>query len=266
MTVSVGVRFYTKGAVSKQKGKEMTMKRKQKKRKPPSSATEAIKGGYQATIGNYTVMLSKQNGNEFVEVADGESRIAWEYLGTSATVFGKGTNDAPGKKRSAKPKSYRLTPKIMDLSEDGCVVYENAEGDIDLDYSLASGGIKENIVVKEKSDIYHYYFALHVLNFVMKTAENGDVIEFYKPEALKETYEPASPDFVMKKPFMYDTTGGKSDAVHYSIECIGDGEYIFSIQADAEWINASDRIFPVYIDPQLSTSESSCELKRPYFR
>ena len=242
------------------------MKRNQKKRKPPSSAPKTVKGGYQATIGNYTVMLSKKNGNEFVEVADGESRIAWEYLGTSATVLGKGTNAAPGKKRSAKPKSYRLTPKIMDLSEDGYVVYENAEGDIDLDYSLASGGIKENIVVREKSDIYHYYFALHVLNFVMKTAENGDVIEFYKPEALKEVYEPASPDFVMKKPFMYDTTGGKSDAVHYNMECIGDGEYIFSIQADAEWINASDRIFPVYIDPQLSTSESSYELKQAYFR
>ncbi len=220
------------------------------------SSLKAVKGGYQAKLGNYTVKLSKQN-NECVEVTDGTGCIAWEYIGTNKNIFAKGSSHTSPEKRASKLKIKAKIPGTMNLGVSGHAVYENAEGDVDLDYSIEGGCIKENIIVKEKSDTYAYYFSLRVSNFAVKMAENGEQIAFYKQGAGADGAEHDSPEFVMQKPFMYDAAGYKSEAVHYALESVGEGCYVFSVKASAEWVNAPERVFPVYIDPPLSLSGSS---------
>ena len=47
---------------------------------------------------------------------------------------------------------------------------------------------------------------------------------------------------------MYDDEGNVSDAVEYTLADLGGGTYRMTVTADAEWINAEDRAFPVTID------------------
>ena len=48
---------------------------------------------------------------------------------------------------------------------------------------------------------------------------------------------------------MTDAKGESSREVRYTLEPNGEGEYILTVTADTEWINAPERAFPVTIDP-----------------
>ncbi|WP_289466433.1 hypothetical protein, partial [Klebsiella pneumoniae] len=51
--------------------------------------------------------------------------------------------------------------------------------------------------------------------------------------------------------YMTDAAGEYSDAVAMSIMENEDGNCILNVTADADWINAEERVFPVQIDPTL---------------
>ena len=221
--------------------------KKEKAWKPIDNTLKATEDGYVAGFGKYTAKLSKSNDNEAVEISDGTDIIRWEYLGINK-----------GAKRKLEKRRSRLNVKnetkdTMSLMKASRAVYADAEGNIDLDYIIESNGVKENITVKEKSDSYKYYFLLHVAGFEMKTAEDGVGIEFYKAVSNPEDEKESTPEFIMPSPFMYDANGSRSEGVKYELEKTDDGNYIFSVEADAEWINAEERVFPVSIDPQLLT-------------
>ena len=227
---------------------------KEKVWKPIDNSLKATNDGYLANLGRYTAKLSKNTENETIEISDGSDRISWEYIGINKNVFSSLGKSAA--KSNAKRKS-KLNVKAdikdtMNLAHASHAIYADAEGNVDLEYSIESNGVKENIVIKEKSDIYHYYFLLRVSGFEMKTIEDGKIVEFYKPTTDEEFAEDRTLEFIMPAPFMYDANGGRSDDVKYTVEKMEEGIYIFSVEADPEWINAKERVFPVCIDPQLA--------------
>lgn len=226
---------------------------------PIDNSLTANDDGYHANLGRYTAKLSKETDNETVEISSESNLITWEYLGINKNVFSS-LEKTIGKTNTKRKSKLNVKADIKDnlnLAHASRAIYTNAEGNVDLDYSIEGNGIKENIVIKEKSDSYHYYFLLRVVGFEMKTAKDGIGLEFYDSSTDKENSEDRIPEFIMPAPFMYDTNGERSDNVKYAIEKIENGVYIFSIEADSEWINASNRIFPVCIDPQLLTVSSS---------
>ena len=227
--------------------------------KPIDNSLKTTDGGYLANLGKYTAKLSKKTENETVEISNGSDLISWEYLGINKNVFsslGKAA-DKSNAKRKSKLNVKSDIKDNMNLSHASQAVYADAEGNIDLNYSIEGNGVKENIIIKEKSDNYHYYFLLRIAGFEMKTTEDGKIIEFYKSITDAENSENRTPEFIMPAPFMYDANGGRSDDVRYTIEKIEEGSYLFSIEANADWINAQERVFPVCIDPQLLRLGSS---------
>ena len=222
--------------------------------KPIDNSLKKTGDGYVARLGKYTATLSKKDENESVEVRSGDDLISWEYLGNNAETIYSGSEK--GRSSSAVKRQSKLNVKTkirdsFDLSSASRAVFANAEGDVDLDYSIEGNGVKENILIKEKSDSYHYYFRLRVAGFEMRTATDGVGLEFYKTGMDPEQAEAQTPEFVMPAPFMYDANGERSDDVRFSVERIEDGVYLFSVEASSEWINAEERVFPVCIDPQL---------------
>ena len=225
--------------------------RENKKWETIDNAIENTQDGYQVKIGSYVAKLSNNDNHETVEVTDGASTICWKYMGVNKNVFYKlfGPSNVQAEKHKSK---LNIKPKIhgaMDLGMSSHMIFQNADEYVDLDYKIEGNNIKENIVVKEKSDKYNFYFSFHVSGFETKVFDNGNYIEFYK----KQSGESENPEFVMNPPFMCDANGSRSDAVHYALETIDDENYIFSINADPEWINAPERVFPICIDPQLTT-------------
>ena len=149
--------------------------------KPIDNSLKATSDGYHANLGRYTAKFSKDTDNETIEISNGSNLITWEYLGINKNIF-----SSLGKiidKTNAKHKSkLNVKPDIKDnlnLVHSSRAIYTDAEGNVDLDYLIEGNGIKENIIIKEKSDNYHYYFLLRVVGFEMKTAKNGIDLEFY---------------------------------------------------------------------------------------
>ena len=202
-------------------------------------------------LGNYSVDLVNSNNHEAVDVHDETDSIRWEFLG-------KAICDMPDHTPSVctdKPRKLRVLHSEVPLEHhpsETVAVFEDTEGEIDLEYKLNPDGIKENIVIRELSSAYNFRFALHIEGFTMNLSEDGAGIQFFKEAA----HEDARPAFIMPKPFMYDMNGNKSDNVTYSIENEDSGT-ILTVSADPEWINAPERVLPVFIDPQLSTDAES---------
>ena len=221
--------------------------------KPIDNSLKKTGDGYVARLGKYTATLSKKDENESVEVRNGDDLISWEYLGNNANLFSgpeKGGSSS-AVKRQSKLKVKTKIPDSFDLSSASRAVFTDAEGDVDLDYSIEGNGVKESILIKEKSDSYHYYFRLRVAGFEMRTGADGVGLEFYKTGIDPEQADAQTPEFVMPAPFMYDANGERSDDVRFLVERIEDGVYLFSVEASSEWTNAEERVFPVCIDPQL---------------
>ena len=70
--------------------------------------------------------------------------------------------------------------------------------------------------------------------------------------------------FVLPKPFMLDANYEYSDSVSYSISSKNKKKYEITVTADAEWINSSDRTFPVTIDPAIQTEQSNTVMDSVY--
>ena len=221
--------------------------------KPIDATLKSEDNGYHAQLGIYTAKFSKSIENETVELSNGSSSISWEYLGTNHNMFANHSGDAKVVKRKSKLSVSSCIQDHLKLATTSRVIYQGAEGNVDLDYRIEGNGIKENIVVKDKSDGYRYYFLLRVSGFNIKKSKSGKIIEFYRNNA----EETDVPEFIMPAPFMHDSNGNKSDEVNYFLEDIGNECYIFSVKANPEWINANERVFPVYVDPQLLTVSSS---------
>ena len=64
--------------------------------------------------------------------------------------------------------------------------------------------------------------------------------------------------FTIPAPFMTDADGAYSDAVRYTlVPGTKNREYTLTITADADWMNAGDRAFPVTIDPIVATPQTA---------
>ena len=127
------------------------------------------------------------------------------------------------------------------------LVFEEAEAGADLIYSLIGSGVKENIVIKEKADVYRYSFLLRCENVAAEFEETEQRIAFNDLETGDEVFNiPAS--------FMSDADGNLSEAVSYDCRTLESGDILLTVTADREWINAEERAFPVVIDPQIKVS------------
>ena len=124
-----------------------------------------------------------------------------------------------------------------------CLRYSDFDEDSDLEYVMRDNGVKENIVLKNRREEYRFVFLAQVNGLAMTLMDDGSVI----------VGSEADPVFVIPAPIMYDATGKNSQDLAYKIEPIEEhsGCYLFEIEASADWINATERVFPVVLDPQV---------------
>ena len=215
------------------------------------NSLEKTDDGYRANFGNHSVHISDKEANEKVVISDAESSISWEYIGVEKPDFadnskkGKGTHT----KKKGRTKVEPSIPSGKKIGASSKVCFEETEGNVDLEYVISGNKIKENIVVKSAAEVYKYFFVFNVSGYEMQASESGDSLEFYKIE--NDTANTL--EFTMPSPFMCDAKGARSENVHYNIEQVEDGKYLLSVEADPEWINSENRVFPVYIDPTVST-------------
>ena len=119
------------------------------------------------------------------------------------------------------------------------LLYENVFPDTDLLYTAFGHNIKEQIVVNKPQAAYRYDFLLDLDGLTATLNEDGSVSFVDAEDSLV---------YRIPVPFMEDEAGVLSDAVEFALNETAQG-LVLTVEADAAWINAEEREFPVKIDP-----------------
>lgn len=128
--------------------------------------------------------------------------------------------------------------------ESNRIDYANVYQDVDLTYTVLNGCVKECITLASFEANGYYLFDLYLDGVTPATDETGNII-FVSADG-KEV-------FALSSMYAMDAAGEYSDAVTGSIR-ESNGRYVLSISLDLDWLRASERVFPVVIDPTVSVS------------
>ena len=155
-------------------------------------------------------------------------------------------------KKNSKQRNKGVKPQVHQKMADGvkkmnALVFANVHNGADYEYAVTGNGVKENIVVKEKADVYRYPFVLHMENVTAAFDDVDKRIVFVSTETGEEV-------FFIPAPFMTDALGVVSTAVSYEVKTTANGDMVLNVVADSAWMNAEERVFPVCIDPQVQVS------------
>ncbi len=199
---------------------------------------DADKKHYVGGRGRFTARFSLEEDNdELFSIEQGIHRV---------TVYAK-------KNKKQKNKGIKPTIRKNDAgapNKKDVLTFKGVEAGSDYEYSLIGNGVKENIVVNERSDAYRYPFVLHCEGVTAQLDEENKRVAFVNNETGEEV-------FFIPVPFMTDANGVNSTAVSYVLETDSNTDPVLTITADSNWLNAEQRAFPVVIDPQIRLSNSS---------
>ena len=188
--------------------------------------------------GRFTARFSREEDNdELFSIEQGMHRV---------TVCAK-------KNKKQKNKGVKPTVRKKDIGASGkkdVLTFQGVEAGSDYEYSVTGNGVKENIIVKEKADVYRYPFVLHCENVTAQFDEQNKRVAFVSNETGEEV-------FFIPSPFMTDANGLTSTAVTYDLKAGTNGDTVLTVTADSDWLNAQHRAFPVVIDPQIQLSGSA---------
>ena len=203
---------------------------------------------YENAANAYKVKFEKNTDSNTVDLSDGKYKIAFNLLKNGDEekkgIQGKieeGLKTANALKASLASYSGKKlkTPKATDITESQ-ISYDGYFDNVDLNYKLTNNGVKENIIINEKSENYIFVFEISVENLTLVLNDDGSVSAKNDDGEIK---------YVIPAPFMTDNGGNYSEAVSYSVEKISDGNYTLTVTADSAWINAENTELPVTIDP-----------------
>ena len=182
---------------------------------------------------------NKSGSSGLVSIKDGEYKIDFTPLNTNKVAV---IIENPQENNSRK---FEDVSKLNNLVSKA--IYKNIYDGIDIEYILVGNNIKENIIVREKQDSYKFSFELELKKLSAELVDNVIILSDY--DTKEKVYE-------IPAPYMFDNSNEFSENVEYSLTQNSKWKYTFTVTADAEWINADDRAFPVTIDPTLGVNES----------
>ena len=133
--------------------------------------------------------------------------------------------------------------KLKTIDNNTTVAYKNLLKGMTLEYVLSANDIKENIIVEKTNDSYAYTFIYELTGLTAVLNDDGSIVLLDETEQM--------PVYKIPAPYMYDANNATSDNVSYALSDLGNGTYELTVSADETWINSSERVFPVVIDPSI---------------
>jgi len=131
------------------------------------------------------------------------------------------------------------------------VIFKNVYSNIDFVYQTLTNGIKEDIVINSPTNIKTFPFFLEFKGAKPRYLTNiNSQLVFYDE---KENYL-----FHFQKPYAFDASGNKTEKVSINIKKdTTTQKTVALISVDLNWLNSSERIYPITIDPTIVHDESS---------
>ncbi len=135
-----------------------------------------------------------------------------------------------------------LLEAILPQKLHSSVLYENVYEGVDLLYEVGGYHIKESIVVKQQRTDYRFSFRLELAGLTPELQEDGSVYLLDENDTVI---------YFIPAPYLIDAAGNLSYAATYTLTDTEETGCVLTVEADAFWMNASDRAYPVTIDPTL---------------
>ena len=179
-------------------------------------------------------LSKKTNGKKFVRIEKDGYKLSWYYEGAAKRE---------GRSTSATDDGDPSTLERI-RSE---VRYDGIFPDVDLQYLLDGGTLKENLILHSRfaDKTYSIGYQCTGLSPVQK-----DERTIYLNNEAGETV------FVIYAPYLEDAAHAVSAGVTLSLTEIQNGKFTVKMELDAAWLEAPSRAYPVTVDPVLLTSQS----------
>ncbi len=157
------------------------------------------------------------------------------------------------KKLSMFPKNRKL--RVSPLSKNlkrSVITYEEMNDEVSLEYKALSNQLKESIILNKKPETNQYVF---IINTTLDLVLNEDnTIYMMSKENI---------DYKIEKPYMVDANQVYSESVTYDLTKIENG-YEITITVDKEWLEDKERVYPIIIDPTITSVQSSTSVIDTY--
>ncbi|WP_430534930.1 DNRLRE domain-containing protein [Listeria rocourtiae] len=165
------------------------------------------------------------------------------------STFGEGNEAITFGFDSAEGEKEKTAVTDVEASVDGNEArFKEVLPNTDLRNLHFNTSVKEDIVVKAYNGFNTYHFTLNT-KLVPELQEDGSISFTNRKGAV--VFELPKP--VMSDSKMDETSGiaVNSDAVKFELEKLTSTVYALRVVADADWLKAEDRVYPVYIDPSV---------------
>ena len=206
-------------------------------------------GGVYTNENSRIKFAKKITGNqELFALHDGNTKMTLALIGAKKGTVGVVYNN------EEVESSDELQKMMLVENISASIVYPEILDGVDVEYVVYSNNVKENIIVKEKGEAYSYSFELKLNGLSAELLENGDV------EIINE--KTGKVQYVIPSPVVYDANGTYADSEYasYTLETKNQsGAYTLAVTVSSEWMNDSERAFPVVVDPAVFSSNSTVQ-------
>ncbi|EJQ78680.1 YD repeat (Two copies) [Bacillus toyonensis] len=157
--------------------------------------------------------------------------------------------------KQARGEKDGLQSSTVDATyKDNTIWYKGVFPNIDLRTTNFNGMVKEDLILHQYTG--HHAFVFELKTDLQPTLEQDGSIHLQDEQ--KKTI------FTLPKPYMSDSNVNAelgeavtSQDVAYKLEKKSSGLYELTVTADAKWLQAPERVYPVYIDPPLELVDFS---------
>ena len=246
----------------------------------------SLTGKYVSTNPKFTTAFAANaSAAELVSISHGEYTISWgisfaensgELMKLTAGASVTNGNDTADRLSAAKAEQVSLARVAAETNqafdaEEAENVYKNTVTDIgkaasaisyggstnsavSLRYSVAHRKVEEDIILRSKSDFSSYTMTVNTGGLTVTAETDGSVI--FKT-ADGETV------FTIDAPWMKDSAYGFSKDIAVTVTQNGNTATV-TYTPSAEWLNSEDRVYPVLIDPTITSKEHHASIIDTY--
>ncbi|MDR1183817.1 MAG: hypothetical protein LBK67_03365 [Coriobacteriales bacterium] len=132
--------------------------------------------------------------------------------------------------------------KFAAVESYSCLKYSDVFPNTTLEYLVTPSKVKENIILSAPSSVTEYVIDLSVQGLTPLLSDDGRI------DFVGDTGETI---FETPSPYMYDSSedGDVSYSIDVQLVQAGSDTYTIMLKPDPDWLNDSERVYPVIIDP-----------------
>ena len=204
--------------------------------------TEAARSSgykYTNTANSWNSFFSEKiSDNDAVMIRSGDFSISFSLPGQASLTSAVKAVDLAKETLSAYHQKL--------AADNRAVLYKDVANGVDIAYTVLTGTLKEDIILKNKNTPNSFAFRLTANGLILK--ESGSTFGLFT--ASDEEI------FTFAPLYMEDANGKRSENVTLSFSGVKNG-YEITITADPTFLNAADTAYPVVIDPSIMVTGSN---------